>query len=271
MPNDAALGIPANPSLKAYLDRIVNRFERSIFIDTDPISIPHGFDDPADQEIIGLFSALLAWGRRDLLLRKLEQLCERMAYRPHEFIYNFDTSRSAKQLTGFVHRTFNETDAMWLCAALREVVRSHGSVEHCCTSFLNETSPHVGPALQGLGDTLLNILPAMPARMKKHLPRPCTGSACKRLNLYFRWMVRGGAVDLGLWSSIQPAQLLLPLDVHSGRQARAVGILRRSTNDWKAALELTDACRSFNRDDPVRYDFALFAAGAAGEMLVPPA
>ncbi len=254
-------------SLKTYLDEIVNRYECKEFIANDPVSIPHGFDDASDREIIGLFSALLAWGRRDILLNNLADLCDRMRYQPADFIFHFDEYRDASRFSGFVHRTFNESDAVWLSKALRDVLRAFGSIEKLSASFLTPGAPTIEHALQGLGDTLLSIVPEMPTRMRKHLARPSTGSACKRLNLYFRWMVRPGPVDLGIWTAIQPRQLILPLDVHSGRQARRVGLLRRKSNDWKAAVELTQACRVMNPSDPVRYDFAFFGTGAAGELL----
>jgi uncharacterized protein (TIGR02757 family) len=261
---------PDPSRLRAYLDPIVARFENPAFLDRDPVSIPHGFDDPADIEIIGLWSALLAWGRRDLMLRKLEELCERMRYRPHRFIHDFGAGDSTTRMAGFVHRTFNDGDALWLCRALSETIRAHGSLDRLCAGHMGRGDDHAGAALEALSGTLLNALPDSRLRMRKHLARPSTGSACKRLNLYLRWMVRPGPVDFGIWRSIEARQLLLPLDVHSGRQARRIGLIARKANDWRAAIELTAACRLLNPDDPARYDFAFFGAGEAGEFLTLP-
>ena len=255
-------------TIRDYLEPIVERFETVEFIDSDPISIPHGFDDPADREVIGFFCALLAWGRRDLLLRKLEELCERMHYRPYEFVWGFDAGRDSNSLSGFVHRTFNSNDAVWLCLALRLVLRQHGTLEKLFYSFIDLKAPDLSPALEGMSRTLLQSHPEMPRRMRKHLARPSTGSACKRLCLYLRWMVRPGPVDLNVWTSVDKRWLFLPIDVHSGRQARAIGLLDRNANDWKAVQELTRACRELDRSDPARYDFAFFGTGAAGETLV---
>lgn len=255
--------------LPAYLDALVRRFERPDFILTDPISIPHGFDDPGDREVIGLFAALLAWGQRKTLLRKMEDLCERMDYRPHRFVRDFDEVRDAERLAGFKHRTFQPIDALWLTKSLQAVLRRFGSLEALFAHHLPPEAPHVGPALQGFSETVMTALPGVPPRLRKHLARPSTGSACKRLNMYLRWMVRPGPVDLGLWTRIRPDQLLLPLDVHSGRQARALGLVTRKTDDWRAVLELTDACRAFAPNDPARYDFALFGPGAFGVPLDP--
>lgn len=253
--------------LKSYLDDQVEKFERPEFIVSDPISIPHAFDDDRDREIIGLFSALLAWGRRDILLRKLEDLCERMRFHPARFVAEFDELRDGHHLEGFVHRTFNQQDAVWLCLSLREILRTHRSIENFCAESLRPDALTIQDAIEGLGEGLFSRAPGMPSRMRKHLARPSAGSACKRLCLYFRWMVRPGPVDLGIWKAIHPRQLVLPLDVHSGRQARAVGLISRSANDWRAALELTNACRLMCPEDPVRYDFAFFGTGAAGEDL----
>jgi uncharacterized protein (TIGR02757 family) len=115
--------------------------------------------------------------------------------------------------------------------------------------------------------TLLTIDDETPRRLRKHLARPEAGSACKRLNMYLRWMVRSGPVDFGIWSCLDPAELMLPVDVHVGRQARALGLLDRKTNDWKAVRRLTAVCRSFCPDDPARYDFAFFGVGSQDESL----
>ena len=270
MVGDTRLAGDSVRALKSYLDPIVVLYERRDFIDKDPISIPHAFENPRDREIIGLFSAILAWGRRDLILRKLSDLCDRMRYQPYEYIKEFSLNNDAERLKGFVHRTFNDSDAVWLCLALHNVLEQHGSLENLCLTFLDRQSKHVGPSIQGLSDTLFARVPGMPTRIRKHLPRPSSGSACKRLNLFFRWMVRPGPVDFGIWESVRPDQLLLPLDIHSGRQARALGLIQRSTNDWKATIDLTEACRLLSPEDPARYDFAFFGTGEAGKTLVRP-
>ncbi|RMF56142.1 MAG: TIGR02757 family protein [Bacteroidetes bacterium] len=254
-------------ALKAYLDALVRRYETDAFIASDPISFPHAFDDPRDREVIGLFAALLAWGRRSTLLNKLAELCERMAFRPYAFVMGFDPERDARALAGFKHRTFQPDDALWLVRSLQAVLQRYGTLEELFAAHLPPDTPHIGPAIRGFSETLLTIVPGTPVRLRKHLARPDTGSACKRLSLYARWMVRPGPVDLGLWTRIRPSQLVLPLDVHVGRQARALGLLTWRQNDWRAVVELTEACRRLCPDDPVRYDFAFFGPGASGEPL----
>lgn len=254
--------------LKRYLDPIVEQFEHSSFIEDDPISIPHGFDDPEDQVLIGLFAALLAWGRRDIMLRKLADLCERFDFRPARFIHDYDPSRDRGDLAGFKHRTFNDTDLHGLVAALQQIVRQD-SLEDVFKKGMTPDNP-VRDGIEHLSSTLLGAVPGQPARIRKHIARPSTGSACKRINMYLRWMVRPGPVDLGCWTCIDPADLMLPLDVHSGTQARAAGLLERKTNDWRAVEELTAACRILDPSDPTRYDFALFGTGSSGATLTRP-
>jgi uncharacterized protein (TIGR02757 family) len=258
-------------ALREYLDTLVDRHERPAFIEDDPISIPHAFDDPRDQAVIGFYAALLAWGRRDVMLRKLEELCERMDHVPYRFVRTFDPDQDAAALDDFVHRTFQPIDAIWLTANLGTALDHYETMEglfeaHRPDAAAEEESP-VATMLQGVSTTLLTIDEATPQRLRKHLARPEAGSACKRLNMYLRWMVRPGPVDLNLWSVLDPAELMLPVDVHVGRQARSLGLLTRKTNDWKAVRRLTAVCRHFCASDPARYDFAFFGVGAQDESL----
>lgn len=261
--------MPSLADLKHYLDALVVRFEQPSFIADDPVALPHGFDDPRDQAVIGLYAALLAWGRRATVLAKMAELTERMGYRPWAFVRDFDPVRDAARLDGFKHRTFQPDDAFWLTRNLSAALRRHDTLEAVFADHLPDGAGDVGPAIQGFSDTIMGIDPATPARLQKHLARPGAGSACKRLCMYLRWMVRPGPVDLGVWRRIRPDQLVLPLDVHSGRQARALGLLDRTSNDWRAALELTDRCRRLDPRDPARYDYALFGAGAYDVSLDP--
>jgi len=261
--------VPSVAKLKSYLDALVDRYEQPAFIADDPIAIPHGFDDPRDREVIGLYAALLAWGRRATIMNKLEELCARMDYAPHAFVRNFDPERDRAALDGFVHRTFQPTDAFWLTHNLSLLLQQHGTVEHLFTRHLTPEALDVGPAIQGFSQSVMQVHPETPHRLRKHLARPKAGSACKRLAMYLRWMVRPGPVDFGQWTAVSTEQLVLPLDVHVGRQARALGFIERRSNDWKAVQVLTDRCRLLDTADPARYDFAFFGVGAYEEALDP--
>ena len=263
--------MPDLSDLKPYLDGLVDSYERPAFIAKDPISIPHAFDDPRDQEVIGVYAAILAWGRRETVLAKLEELCERMDYAPYDFVRSFEPERDAKALEGFVHRTFQPEDAFWFTKNLSAALKRHGTLENLFADAIpDDADPPEGVrhAIQGFSTTLHGIDPKTPQRLRKHLARPAAGSACKRLNMYLRWMVRPGPVDLGIWSRIRPDQLMLPLDVHSGRQARKLGLIGgRKSNDWKAVRKLTAACRAMCPSDPCRYDYAFFGVGAHDDSL----
>ena len=248
-------------ALKAYLDACVARYEHETFIASDPVSIPHAFDDPADQEVIGLFAALLAWGQRKTMLNKLQELCERMQYQPASFIRHFDPLRDAHHLEGFKHRTFQSQDAIALTCCLSEALNKFGSLELCFQQHLQPGDVHIEKAIQGFSTMLFQLVPNTPRRLQKHLAQPNRGSACKRLCMYLRWMIRKGPVDLGIWSTIPTAMLVPPLDVHSGRLARALGMLNRTQNDWKAAQELYANCQWIDPIDPCKYDFAFFGLG----------
>ncbi|MEQ9105231.1 MAG: TIGR02757 family protein [Rhodothermales bacterium] len=261
---------PDLPAVRAWLDPIVVRFEQASFIQDDPVSVPHAFDDPRDQELIGLLAALLAWGRRDIMLAKLNDLCERMDFRPAQFIR--DLRPTSRALDGFVHRTFNPDDAMGLCLSLQSALREHRTLENLFRTGMDVLDDGSGPkdltpALSAFSHALFDGVPGRPKRMRKHLARPETGSACKRLVMFLRWMVRSGPVDLGIWSTLSPADLWLPLDVHSGRQAREAGLLARKQNDWRSVQELTAICRQLRPEDPAAYDFAFFGVGSSGESL----
>jgi uncharacterized protein (TIGR02757 family) len=258
-----------DPAFLAYVDGLVRRYEQPRFITGDPVSIPHGFDDPRDREIVGLFAALLAWGRRSTILASMEALCERMRWRPHAFVRDFRPGRDAARLDGFRHRTFGPADAVGLVLALSAALERHGSIERAFAAGLPAGAADVGPGLDAFSAMLTSVVPDVSHRLRRHLARPSTGSACKRLNMYLRWMVRPGPVDLGIWTSVSPRQLVLPLDVHAGRQARALGMVSRRADDWKAASELTRNCRGLFPDDPARCDFAFFGPGASGDELDP--
>ena len=253
--------------LQAYLDGLVAQFEQPAFIHDDPIAIPHGFDDPRDQEVIGLYAAILAWGRRATILKKMADLCERMRYRPYQFVHDFDEGRDADRLATFKHRTFQPLDALWFTKNLSRALRRFETVEVLFAHHLPDEADDVGPAIQGFSEAIMTMAPDTPHRLRKHLARPAAGSACKRLCMYLRWMVRPGPVDLGIWTALHPRHLVLPLDVHSARQARALGMVTRKANDWKAALELTHRCKHLCPDDPARYDYAFFGVGAYGLSL----
>ncbi len=256
-------------SLKDFLDEQVKRFHRPEFIENDPICIPRRFTRPQDIEIMGLWTAVLAWGQRSTIIRKAEELIRLMGGTPYEFILHH-REEDRKPFLEFKHRTFQPTDTLYFLEFPQWHYRREVSLESAFARHLSPDAPHVGEALRGFHRYFFS-LPHAPNRTRKHIPTPDRNSSCKRLNMFLRWMVRRDeqGVDFGLWSSIRPAQLLIPLDVHVERVARRLGLLERKAPDWKATLELTERLRRFDPQDPARYDFALFGLGVLAKSLPP--
>jgi len=274
---------------KAFLDECVERYNCCAFITTDPISIPHRFSKLQDIEIMGFWAAILAWGQRKTIINSADQLCKLMDGAPHDFVLNH-TETDRKRFLNFKHRTFQPTDTLYFLEFFQQYYQQHESLEDAflpeqlasadslvashrsqilCPSTLYPLPSSLVPRPSTVEPCLSTFhtrffsLPDAPARTRKHIPTPLRKSTCKRLNMFLRWMVRQDdrGVDFGIWKKINPAQLLIPLDVHVERVARRYGLLRREKTDWQAVLELTETLRQFDATDPVKYDFALFGLG----------
>ncbi len=256
--DDAACG-PKNCEL--FLNELAERYETPDFIGVDPISIPHRYTNAADVEIAAFFAAIFAWGQRPTILAKSSEFLAHMGASPHEFIVEHGPD-DRRAFDGFVHRTFQPTDAHYLLDRLQRHYREHESLESLFTAGRPLGAETVRPALERFHESVFDLADA-PARTRKHVATPARASGCKRLNMFLRWMVRPAAkgVDFGLWRDIHPRQLIVPIDLHVRRVATEWGLLSRKQNDWQAAEELTAALRAFDAADPVRYDFALFGWG----------
>jgi len=247
--------------IKDFLDEKVALYNRPNFIESDPISIPHRFIKKQDIEIAGFFAAILAWGQRKTILNKCNELLECMDNSPHDFMVNH-TDGDLKAFLGFKHRTFNEVDALYFIHFLSWFYRHQDSLEKAF--LIGQTG-----AIDSMESILTQFqrhffsLEDAPGRTKKHISSPATRSACKRINMYLRWMVRQDeqGVDFGIWKQISPAQLICPCDLHVDRVGRKLGLITRKQTDWGTAVELTQVLRSFDPLDPVKYDFALFGLG----------
>ncbi|MBK9106923.1 MAG: TIGR02757 family protein [Saprospiraceae bacterium] len=248
-------------SLKSYLDTLVLKYNQPGFIADDPISIPHRFSKKQDIEISALWTALIAWGQRKTILKNADLLMEWMDGSPHQFVLQHHEN-DRKKFLNFKHRTFNGEDAIHFLEFFQSYYRENESLEAAFAGGLQKSDLHVGPALMSFKSEFKKFLP-FAGRTLKHIASPETGSRCKRLLMFLRWLVRKdkAGVDFGIWTNISPAQLLLPLDVHVEQSARKLGLLSRKQADWKAVLELSDHCRAFSPNDPASYDFALFGLG----------
>jgi len=245
--------------LKAFLDERVEAYNQPGFIENDPISIPHGYSKKQDIEITGFFAAMLAWGQRTTIINKSKELFELMDNAPHNFVVNHSLAE-LKSFEKFKHRTFNSTDCLYFIRFFREHYKKHKSLE---AAFITKhQDEHVGNSIINF-HKLFFSLDDYPPRTRKHVATPERKSACKRINMFLRWMVRkdNNGVDFGIWNSISPSQLICPCDLHVERVARKLKLIKRKPMDWLTALELTSALKKFDPTDPVKYDFALFGLG----------
>jgi uncharacterized protein (TIGR02757 family) len=249
-------------ALRAFLDEKVLLYNTPAFIPADPISIPHRFSRQQDIEIAGLFAATLAWGNRTTIINNCTRLMRWMDDAPHEFILHHQPA-DLKPMLGFAHRTFNATDLLYFIEVLQTHYQQHDSLEDAFVPEDALTAPTIQPALVHFHNYFFDG--EHPGRTTKHVSTPARGSACKRLCMFLRWMVRhdSAGVDFGIWKKISPAQLVCPLDVHVARVAHRIGLTTRPAANWRTALELTDILRRWRPGDPAVYDYALFGLGMA--------
>lgn len=247
--------------LKTILDKQYEQWNHINFIENDPIVIPHQFSAKEDIEIAAFFTALIAWGNRKSIIKSAESLMQLMEQQPHQFITQHQV-KDLKAFDCFVHRTFNSTDLISLIGFIKTLYADWGGLEHGFSMHLNPKDQTIEKALIGFKQLYLNSDYHV-KRTEKHLSSPLSGSACKRLNMYLRWMVREDekGIDFGLWKSIQTHQLVCPLDVHVIRQAQKLQLIKTDKSNWNNAIELTKALKKYCKTDPVKYDFALFGLG----------
>ena len=244
--------------LKEFLDFKVSQYNQPQFIDSDPISIPHRYSIKEDIEIAGFLVATISWGNRKSIINNGNHLMDLLDNSPYDFIINHKT-KDLNRFNGFVHRTFNSTDLKYFIKSLKNIYLIHGGMEKIFSK--NSTSDSLQPAIHQFKKIFFQLPHEI--RTTKHVSDPLNGSAAKRINMLLRWLIRtdNNGVDFGIWKSISPSILSCPLDVHSGNVARKLGLLNRSQNDSKAVEELDNILRLLDKNDPVKYDFALFGLG----------
>jgi len=247
--------------LRDFLDLKVKEYNQPGFIPNDPISIPHLFVKKQDIEIAGFVAAVLAWGQRKTIINKCKEFFQLMDNAPYDFILNHEED-DLKPFLNFKHRTFNSTDALYFIEFFKFHYEQHESLETAFTVKADSSATTVETHLKDFFDYFFS-LPDHPRRTYKHIPSPARKSACKRLNMYLRWMVRNDdkGVDFGLWNNIQMSQLVCPCDLHVDRVGRKLGLIQRKQTDWTTAIQLTENLKRLDPKDPVKYDFALFGLG----------
>lgn len=249
----------ATDPIHSFLEEKYLLYNRSAFVETDPIQIPALFTTKENMEIAGFLAATLAWGQRPTIIRNALKLVKFMDNNPIEFLLNSEEENWEK-ISGFKHRTFNSMDCLYFFKSLKNIYLNHGGLEKVFTKGFQENQT-IFHALAYFRKIFFEL--EHPHRTEKHVSNVLKGASAKRLNMFLRWMVRSDqqGVDFGLWKQIPSSALMLPLDIHTGNVARKLGLLSRSQNDWKAVEEITAKLREFDGQDPIKYDFALFGLG----------
>ncbi len=241
--------------LKQFLDEKVQQYKTAEFIEEDPIAIPKAFTQKQDIEIAGLLSATIAWGNRKSVIKSANTIIEMMENTPFAFVQNFN-KEDLSDWKGSIHRTFFAEDLIFFIERLQSLYKKHESLEE-----LFIPKPEEETVMNAIARFRKRFLDGEEHRAKKHISNPDKNAAAKRLNMFLRWMVRKDAVDIGIWDKIPTSQLCLPLDVHTARVGRKLGLLYRTQNDRKAVEEIMQSLSKLNAEDPVQYDFALFGLG----------
>ncbi len=246
---------------KQELDNLVIRYETEDFIKDDPIQFPHKGKTKEEIELYGFIASLFAYGNRKMFIAKLNDLFDRADNDIENYIKNGDFSN----LKGIEYRFAKENDIIPIFEILHTLYKETSGLEELFEygfKSSQNTSSQVFSMLKTVVEYFYSRAPQSAGQGFYHMiPNPANGGAMKRMNMFLRWMVRKPPVDFGIWKFITPAELLIPLDVHVARVSRSMGLLTRKSNDFKAVLELMENLKKFCPDDPVKYDFAMFAFG----------
>lgn len=245
--------------LKQRLDALVDTFDVTT-IEPDPLQLVLRYHDPLDQEVAGLIAAAFAYGRADTIVTNIGAVLKKMTPSPYRYLQTFDPREASKRFVHFAHRFHKMPELVAFLDCLAAAIREHGSLGALFQSCYNPRDKDIAPTLTRF-TTQLRTQHSELRTLRYLLTSPEDGSACKRMNLYLRWMVRRTAPDLGLWTFVDPAKLVMPVDTHIHRIATFLGLNQRKSTDWKAARALTTRLARFDKTDPVRYDFALCRLG----------
>jgi len=248
------------------LERLYRKYNRPVYIHPDPLEFLHAYPCPRDREVVGLIASCLAYGRVSQILKSVSLVLQEMTPSPFLFVQGGSRESVRSLFSGFKHRFSTGAQLATLLDAVRRLLRHYGSLE---AAFAEGMGPEDETVLPGLGAFVGKLTHGTGRRLDHLVPQPVRGSACKRLNLFLRWMVRTDSVDPGGWLLVSPRQLLVPVDVHMHRTCLALGLTRRKQADMRTVLEITGAFRAMAPDDPVRYDFVLTRFGIRQDVPAP--
>lgn len=245
-------------TIPEQLERLYQRCNRREFVSPDPLEFLYRYEDPADREIAGLVASSLAYGRVLQVKRSVEGVLKKMGPSPSHFIREASPEELGRACCGFRHRFTTGDEMVALLLGIQSVTETYGSLHACFSTVFERGAKTVPSALALFVEELGAPFPGCRSSL---LPSPARGSACKRLHLFLRWMVRSDDIDPGGWDDIPASALVIPLDTHMHRVSLGLGFTRRRQADIRTALEVTDAFREMVPDDPVRYDFILTRPG----------
>ncbi|HEY3054780.1 MAG TPA: TIGR02757 family protein [Thermoanaerobaculia bacterium] len=246
--------------LHARLDALVATFDIST-IEPDPLQLVYRYTHPYDQEVAALIAAAFAYGRADIVVRNAGTVLDAMGASPHAYLMTFNRDEALTRFAGFSHRFHKTADLIALLDRLAVVIQRHCSLGALFRECYDDQDDDIGPSLARFVDAILTTQHSAPSTLRYLLTSPNDGSACKRMNLFLRWMVRRTPPDLGIWDFVDPAKLVVPLDTHVHRITTFLGLNKRKSPDWKCARQVTDRLARFDPSDPVRYDFAICRLG----------
>jgi len=249
-----------NANSKERLEALYSEYNRRCYVHPDPLEFLYGFHDPLDVEVVGFIASSLAYGNVKQILRSVSLVLNRVGPRPSAFLLDAPFDRIVGTFSDFKHRFTTGQDLSRLLWGVRRILEKHGSLQTCFMSGLRSGDPTVIPALSAFVGNVF------PEGCDFLIPTPDRGSACKRLNLFLRWMVRRDDVDPGGWDGVPPSKLLVPLDTHMHRIAMTLGLTKRKQADLRTAMEITEAFRKLSPSDPVRYDFVLTRFGIRKDL-----
>jgi uncharacterized protein (TIGR02757 family) len=262
-------------SLKHHLDRFLADFPKERHLASDPVQFVHRYDDPRDREVAGLIASSLAYGNVKAVIGSVHRALDTLGPRPAEAVAAFDPRRDGRRLKGFYHRFNTARDLGALFWTMRRALEDFGSIENSFAAGIGDGDTDTGPAIArfsklflGFGVEELYSKREWKDRLgvRYFFPSPEQGSACKRINLYLRWMARpADGVDCGVWTRVRPSLLVIPLDTHIARISQYIGLTARSSPGWLMARDITESLARLDPEDPLRYDFALCHLGIAGD------
>lgn len=268
---DGCYNIPLMKNLRKILDRFYKEYPFKEKVQNDPIEFPHRYGGPADIELSAFIASSFAYGRVGLFKNTVEKILSRMGESPYEFLAGFNPKKHGGLFAGIKYRFNENEDILSLLLVLHRIIKKYNSIETAFMSFYRQEDRDIERGLSGLvTEALWTDTSAVygknvkPPGLLQFFSSPANGSACKRANLFLRWMVRDRDIDFGLWKEVPKNKLIIPLDTHIARISRCLGLTFRKTQDWKMAVEITESLKRFDPEDPVKYDFALCHHGISG-------